>query len=199
MKMKKKSGIWILVTCVVLLLLVGCKKEPVFTVEESTDSLNRDSHPEEQVEEDNAEQQKEDVEIYVQVSGAVVSPGVYQLPLGSRVFQAVEMAGGLREDADFASVNQAKILTDGEQIYIYAVGEERELQSKSPQDDGKVNLNTATAEDLMNLPGIGRSKADSIIAFREENGGFSSIEELMNIPGIKEGVFSKIKDHIKIS
>lgn len=146
-------------------------------------------------------------QIYVQVSGAVVNPGVYQLEEGARIFQAVELAGGVTEQADINAINQAQVLSDGQMIYVYALGEQlnptlpdgQQGQAQSGLEDGKVNLNTATAEDLQTLPGIGQSKADIIISYREEYGPFESIEGLMDIPGIKEGVFSKIKDHIKVN
>lgn len=135
--------------------------------------------------------------VYVQVSGAVVKPGVYQLPADSRVFMAVELAGGLTPEADEGSLNQAQAVSDGQQIYVYAVGEQAR-QEEARESDGRVNLNTATAQELMALPGIGQAKADSIISYRESSGGFQAIEDLMKIEGIKEGVFSKIKDRIKI-
>lgn len=136
-------------------------------------------------------------QIYVQVSGAVNAPGVYQLPAESRVFMAIELAGGLSPEADESSLNQAESLQDGQQIYVCAVGEQAR-QETVPESDGRVNLNTATAEELMTLPGIGQSKADSIISYRESNGGFGAVEDLMKIEGIKEGVYSKIKDRIKV-
>lgn len=144
--------------------------------------------------------------IYVQVSGAVRNPGVYALPEGSRVFQAVELAGGLTEDADSKSLNQAQPLADGEMIWVMN-GEEAAAQAASAgnlpgdmvlKDDGKVNLNTATKEELMGLPGIGAAKAASILAWREANGSFVQVEDLMKIEGIKEGVFSKIEAYVKV-
>ncbi len=151
----------------------------------------------------------EPADIYVQVSGAVNQPGVYKLPEGSRIFEAVELAGGTTQEADLASVNQAQILSDGQMIYVYAVGEEPrsglepEGTGQTGQDqeagDGKVNLNTASLEELMTLPGIGQSKAEDIISWREENGGFDSVEDIMQIQGIKEGIFSRIEDRIKVN
>lgn len=145
--------------------------------------------------------------IYVQVSGAVNKPGVYALAEGSRIFQAVELAGGVTEEADLRTLNQAKLLTDGEMIWVMTAAEAAEKANQpgeaqdageSAGDDGKVNLNTATKEELMELPGIGAAKADSILAWREDNGSFAQIEDLMKIEGIKEGVFSKIADYVKI-
>lgn len=139
--------------------------------------------------------------LYVQVSGAVKSPGVYELPEGSRVFQAIELAGGMTEDADMQSVNQAQPLSDGEMVVVLTVGEAAEKTAEGADasaDDGRVNLNTATEEELMELPGIGAAKAAGIIAWREANGSFTQIEDLMKIEGIKEGVFSKLADYVKV-
>ena len=140
--------------------------------------------------------------IYVQVSGAVNHPGVYELPLGSRVFQALELAGGMTQEAQEKSINQAQTLEDGQMIWVPTVEEAAALPEQQPEslakDDGKVNLNTATKEELQTLPGIGEAKAQSIVAWREEHGSFTQIEDIMKIEGIKEGVFSKIKDCVKV-
>lgn len=133
--------------------------------------------------------------IFVYVCGAVNCEGVYELPAGSRGYEAIAMAGGFRKDAATAQINQAEILEDEATIYVPTIYEIAESQS---ENDGKVNLNTASKEELMTLPGVGEAKASSIIAYREEHGGFKSIEEIMNISGIKEGLFEKIKDYIKI-
>lgn len=140
--------------------------------------------------------------IYVQVSGAVNHPGVYELPLGSRVFQALELAGGMTQEAQEKSINQAQTLEDGQMIWVPTAEEAAALPEQQPEslakDDGKVNLNTATKEELQTLPGIGEAKAQSIVAWREEHGSFTQIEDIMKIEGIKEGVFSKIKDCVKV-
>ena len=145
---------------------------------------------------------KETEEIYVQVCGAVKHPGVYSLPQGSRVFQAVELAGGLSKEADAKSLNQAESLSDGQMIKVLTKEEAKALgdgpTNAGSTDDGKINLNTATREELLRLSGIGDAKADSILAWREQHGGFSQIEDLMKIEGIKEGVFSKIRDYVKV-
>ncbi len=167
----------------------------------------------------------EPVECYVYVCGAVVNPGVYVLKENSRIYEAVALAGGLTEDASAESVNQAQTVSDGQMIRILTKeeaaagvtnsgtaaesGNTAVTQSASGDGDtagdgsseaadGKVNLNTASATELMTLPGIGQSKADSIIAYRESCGGFSGIEEIMNVDGIKEGVYNRIKDYIKV-
>lgn len=159
-----------------------------------------------QEESDALEERKEEPQtVFVYVCGAVVQPGVYELPEGARVYEAIACAGGLREDAAENAVNQAQLLSDGQQILIPTKDEVEQgtvaMQSYSREQesaDDRVNLNTASKEELMTLSGIGESRADSILAYREANGPFQSIEELMNVDGIKEGIFQKIKDSITI-
>ena len=192
--------------------------------------------------------------IFVDVCGAVLNPGVYELDAGSRIFHAVEAAGGYLPEAAENYLNRARSLTDGQQIYVPTQEEMKMLTADSnetahsfyemtpealrpgkadlsemedsskgksmnsdidlqedsgtvstdaisvtgeAQDrDERINLNTADASLLSTLTGIGQSKAEAIIAYREEHGGFTSIEEIMNVEGIKEGTFSKIKDKI---
>ena len=133
--------------------------------------------------------------IFVYVCGAVQEEGVYELPAGSRVYEAVQLAGGFRGDAATSAVNQAEVLTDEARLYVPTLAEA--LAEKS-EEDGKVNINTATKEELMSLPGVGESRAESIVKYREEVGAFRSIEDIMSVSGIKEGLFTKIKDLIKI-
>ena len=149
---------------------------------------------------------QEPQEIFVDVCGAVNHPGVYEMSSDSRVFQAIEAAGGMREDASGISVNQAQPLCDGQQVYVPTVQEApvvseiQDGQTGTEMDAGTglVNLNTADIQTLKTLSGIGDSKAQAILAYREEHGGFSSIEEVMQVPGIKENIFSKIKDKIEV-
>ncbi len=134
---------------------------------------------------------------FVQVVGAVNKPGVYELESDSRIFQAILMAGGLREDADESSLNQAQKISDGMKLEIKTKDEVQSSAQNSP-NDGKVDINTADASTLMTLPGIGESKANSIIKYRESKGRFNSCEDLKNITGIKDGVYNKIADSIKV-
>jgi len=138
--------------------------------------------------------------IFVHVCGEVNSPGVYELREGSRIFEAVNAAGGMTKTAAKNSINQAQILSDGQQIYVPS---EKEIEGQKKESEaqayGKVNINQASKEELMELSGIGEAKADAIIRHREERGNFSSIEEIMEIEGIKEGVFRKIQDQITVS
>ena len=145
--------------------------------------------------------------IAVYLCGEVVNPGVYVLEAGSRLYQAVEMAGGLTERAKPASVNLARILVDSEQIFIPDVSETDWQQSSQPLDENQpisqtgaaqININQASLSELMGLPGIGQVKAEAIITYRESNGPFASIEEIKNVPGIKEAAFEKIKGMITV-
>ncbi len=155
-------------------------------------------------------------QIWVYICGAVANPGVYALPEGSRVYEAVETAGGFLEDADTKSLNQAQLLADGQQITVYTT-EEVQTGRADPYANapaggadaaagarenaamaGKVNLNLADKEQLMTLPGIGEARAEEILRYRQEHGGFSSIEEIQQISGIKEKMFEKIRDYIAV-
>jgi competence protein ComEA len=153
-------------------------------------------------------------EIYVDVDGAVKVPGVYRLAADARVFEAIALAGGLSEDACTNALNQAQSLADGQKLYVptneewesgsYAgsdrtdVQTENLLQQSTQTDDGLININTADAAKLCELPGVGETRAQAIIQYRQEHGAFSSIEEIQNVSGIKSGLFAKIKDLIKV-
>ena len=148
--------------------------------------------------------------LYVHVCGAVNAPGVYELRTDARIYEALEAAGGMTEDAAADWINQAEALSDGERIYVPTQEEaEESAQSVSGQwadlngnaggsVSDKININTAAKEELMTLSGIGASKAESILKYRQEHGNFQSIEDLKKIEGIKDGVFNKIKDDITV-
>lgn len=141
-------------------------------------------------------------QVCVHVSGYVNAPGVYMLPEGSRVYEAIEQAGGFHPDGDEGFLNLAEILYDGQKIVVLSKEEAATADSSKATDSGKdtesrlVNINTAGKESLMTLPGIGESRAESIIAYREENGGFQTIEDIMKVSGIKEAAFNKLKAYI---
>lgn len=148
---------------------------------------------------------QEEATVFVYVCGAVESPGVYELDSDARVFDAIRSAGGITDEAAPDAVNQARIVTDGEQIYVPTNDEAAspgtwggETPVTGAAENTKVNINTAGKEELMTLTGIGEAKAADILKYREEHGSFGSIEELMQISGIKEGIFNKIKDDITI-
>ena len=142
--------------------------------------------------------------IRVHVCGAVKKAGVYTLLKGAIAADAVMAAGGASADAALDCLNLAQAVADGEQIYVPSVKETGETHSlyisgKGEGDaSGKVNINTADESQLMTLSGIGQSRAQAILAYRNEHGSFQSIEEIMNVPGIKEGAFTKIRDSIRV-
>ena len=164
--------------------LVGCDKD-------NTSKLSLE-HIETELE---TEKDQVNSSIFVYVCGAVLDEGVYELPAGSRVYEAIQKAGGFTEDAAVTQINQAEVLEDETQLYVPTM---EEITNEETKDDGKVNLNSATKEELMTLPGVGDAKADLIIQYREEHGRFQNIEDVMNISGIKEGLFAKIKDNITV-
>ena len=135
--------------------------------------------------------------IYIHVCGAVLNPGVVEVPAGSRAQVAVDAAGGFAETADRAYVNLAAPIEDGAQLYIPTKEEAQELRkNQAAAADGMVNLNTADVKLLCTLPGIGESREGDIIAYSQEKGGFSDTKEIMQVPGIKDSTYEKIKDLI---
>ena len=162
--------------------------------------------------------------LVVHICGAVSAPGVYELPAGSRIIDAVEAGGGFLPEADEACCNLAEEIVDGCQIYIMTKMEscadgqtekkagiqtspdsdmqttDRNVRSNSAPalENGLVNLNTADIAALTTLPGIGESRAKAIISYREQHGAFAQIEDIMKISGIKQAAFSKIKDKITV-
>lgn len=197
-KMQKSVKILIGLSCFCF-LLCGCTRKAAKPV-----SLELELEPlsGEMTEESKAGSIQEEQEaqfLYIHICGAVKQPGVYELPEGSRVFEALEAAGGFTEDAGQDCVNQAQFLKDGDQIRIPTTEEaDAFLSSQQQKEEGLVNLNTAGREQLCTLPGIGEAKAEAILAYREQNGGFKSIEEIMQIEGIKEGLYNKIKEKIYV-
>lgn len=151
--------------------------------------------------------------MYVHLCGAVEEEGVYILPKGSRLIDGVTAAGGFTKEADTTFHNLAAVLADGQKVYVPTLVETEELSvaeriegtgngSESEQSSNKgearvkVNINTAGKEELMTLSGIGESKAESILMYREKVGPFQSIEELKNVTGIGDAMFARIKDSI---
>lgn len=142
----------------------------------------------------------------VHICGAVKEPGVYSLPEGSRVVDAIRAAGGLTQDASERDVNQASVVADGMQIVVPTLEEVKNgsytwgaaAKGGGETEDGLVDINTADAALLMTLPGIGQTRADAIVAYREQHGSFSTIEDIMKVDGIKEGSFAKLRDRITV-
>lgn len=173
------------------------------------DYLSREETPESVV--------LEEPSCFVHICGAVKIPGVYELPQGSRIYQAVEMAGGFLPEADQHFLNLARQVADGMKITVWTSQEaETAFENQGIEFPGntagypengeaagleakqKVNINTAGKEELMTLRGIGASRAEDIIAYREKHGSFEKIEDIMKVSGIKDAAFEKIKDDITV-
>lgn len=166
---------------------------------------------------DNIYIQEQGMEIAVHICGAVKQPGVYYLKEKQRVFEGIQKAGGFREDAAEDYLNQALFLEDGMKIVVPTKDEVRELESleqinkadrflqeagsvsQKETKEKKVDLNTADEALLCTLPGIGESRAKSILAYRKEHGAFQKAEDIMNVSGIKEAAYEKIKDYVTVS
>ena len=146
----------------------------------------------------------------VYICGEVQTPGLYKCSPESRVADVVQMAGGLKPEADDTCVNMAAKVTDAQQIIILKKGEQPRASTagslnasssgsaSSSQTGGLVNINTADETLLKTLPGIGEQKAKAIISYRQDGGSFSRIEDIMKVPGIKDGAFNKIRDMITV-
>ena len=128
--------------------------------------------------------------VYVYVCGAVRTPGVVEVPEGSRAAEALELAGGMTTEADPFYVNLAEIVTDGQKLYFPTASE--------AEEEGLVNINTASAEELCTLPGIGASRAADIVRYREKNGAFQTKEDIMKVSGIKQNAYDKLCDRITV-
>ena len=191
----------VLLGTLIVVCICSCGNDTAYYVDsESEGSTTQQEETSEQVETSDSQEKG----IYVYVCGQIVSPGVYVLPQGSRICDLFQLAGGFTKDAATDYWNQARLLTDGEMIYVPTVEEvkDRVLENNTTSDtddSDKVNINTASKEELMTLPGIGEARALAIIAYRKENGPFTSVEELKEVEGIKDGVFSKMKDYIEIN
>lgn len=182
-------------------------QEPEVSQKDSGKSEDQEKPGQTEGDTDTGSKKSAEKKIWVYVCGAVNAPGVYELKEDARLYEAIELAGGVNQEAAPEVLNQARVLADGERIYV---PKQDEAESYSLQDQGlesnagtadtrgKININTAGKEELMTLPGIGEAKAEKILRYREEHGAFRSIEDVMQIEGIKEGVFNKIKEDITI-
>lgn len=213
---KQKRTARTAISCLMLLLLYGCAYEgpvtpPVTVVsadddgesiaQKTGDVLLGDetdaSHTDAQNSRTSSSRGMEILTVFV--CGAVKAPGVYELPAGSRVYEAIALAGGTTDEAAQTAVNQAELLCDGQMIEIPTREEQMaKAAAEEARADGLVNINSADLEELKTLPGIGDSKARSIIAYREENGAFENPEDIKNVDGIGEGVFAKLDGCIKV-
>ncbi len=189
---------------IITIILTGCAYSIPVRKENPTDStaVVRGEREERQIED------TEESEIYIHVCGCVKKPGLYRLHSGARTQEAVDAAGGFSEKANQTAWNLAEVLQDGMQVYIPSKDEAKEALNEEPsskkdlsasQKESTVNINTASKEELMTLPGIGESKAAAIIACREEKGSFTSIEGIKDVAGIGDGIFNRLKDLITVN
>lgn len=198
--------VYICITMIIVLTLVGCGGASQVYLESSSQETVASEQVAIEETETETDTKESDSLCYVYVCGAVEQPGVYLLQSGDRVYEAITLAGGLTEDAAGNALNQAEPVSDGQMIQVPTkeeaafsdAGESAQEPDRMQTEDGKININTASAEMLMTLPGVGQSKAESIIAYREEKGTFSSIEAIKNVNGIKDGVYNQIKDKITV-
>ncbi|AKS38982.1 competence protein ComEA [Anoxybacillus gonensis] len=195
MKWIKTYERWIYIGALVIGVIIWVTQQDETTIQPLPFEQN-----EQQVEQQ-AEKQEEETSVFVDVKGAVKRAGVYEVAATSRIRDVIEMAGGLTEEADETKINLAMKVHDEMVIYVPKKGEEiSELADMHTidQSNGKVNINTATAEQLQTLQGIGPAKASAIIAYREEHGPFQKAEDLLNVSGIGEKSFEKIKEQIVV-
>ena len=167
-------------------------------------AVSKDSSSEKEIKKEEKEESPEQDLITVDVKGAVKSPGIYDLPVGSRVHDAVQKAGGLTDEADSKSLNLAQKVSDEALVYVPTKGEEAASQqvasgtTASTSKDKKVNLNKASLEELKQVKGLGGKRAQDIIDHREANGKFKSVDELKKVSGIGAKTIEKLKDYVTV-
>ena len=201
MRKNRDYFVGVLLGTLLVVCLCSCGKSTTSYVTES----KQETQKQPEVVTELLTEEKEKRILYVYVCGQVKNPGVYTLEEGSRIRDVFELAGGFTEIAATDYWNQARLLQDGEMIYVPSKEEvsnrffEQDTTGNADTEkSNKVNINTASKEELMTLPGIGESKALAIIAYRQTSGPFTTLEELKKVEGIKDAVFSKVKDLIEI-
>lgn len=212
-KIPTKYKVLILISIVILMIIIFMFAYKYYYHDNGTEEVVLN-----EVEEDNNDEENifeiatKKNKIIVHVVGEVNNPGVVTLDDGARIIDAIKSAGDKTEDADLSKINLAYIIEDGSQIYVPRIGENREeliteepgngviidssSLSKEESKELKVNINTASIEKLITLPGVGNSTAQKIINYREENGKFKDIEDLKNVPGIGESKYNNLKEMI---
>ena len=203
----------IIVICAVLGLALGAffllkptSQTPVKekNLQAEVAAVSKDSSSEKEVNKEEKEESPEQDLITVDVKGAVKSPGIYDLPVGSRVHDAVQKAGGLTEEADSKSINLAQKVSDEALVYVPTKGEEAASQqaasgtTPSTSKEKKLNLNKASLEELKQVKGLGGKRAQDIIDHREANGKFKSVDELKKVSGIGAKTIEKLKDYVTV-
>ena len=210
---KKTKEYKIIVICACLGLALGgffllkpSTQKPVTetNLQAEVTAVSKDSSSEKEVKKEEKEEYPEQDLITVDVKGAVKSPGIYDLPVGSRVHDAVQKAGGLTDEADSKSLNLAQKVSDEALVYVPTKGEEAASQqaasetTPSTSKEKKVNLNKASLEELKQVKGLGGKRAQDIIDHREANGKFKSVDELKKVSGIGAKTIEKLKDYVTV-
>lgn len=195
--MKKRKFYIVLIVVLLNVVFYGCEKENNSIELGTVSGENTDWS------------QENSACIYVHISGAVKNPGVYSVAEGTRLYQVIGMAGGLTKKAKQDLLNLAETVIDGQKIHVMSKKEYKRQNSVDDEDtkdgssndesDDLVNINTASESQLTKLPGIGPSKATAIVAYREENGMFSSVENIKNVSGIGDATFSNIESMITVN
>ena len=177
-------------------------KESNLQTEVTTVSKDSASEKEEKSQKSETEEVVEKDLITVDVKGAVKSPGIYDLPVGSRINDAVQKAGGLTDNADSKSVNLAQRISDEALVYVptkeEATSQEAHSNASTTKENKKVNLNKASLEELKQVKGLGAKRAQDIIDHRESNGKFKSVDELKKVSGIGAKTIEKLKEYVTV-
>lgn len=209
-----------------IMLQTGCGEEPQMHIMEDTEKSAEESQmnigeetkesAEENLDEELNNMSSDELQeetIAVHMCGAVVNPGVYELPKGSRITDGVTMAGGFTDDANGNALNLAQVLEDQSRVYVPTYAESEALQAAealgvylpenasdtSEHESELININTANSDRLQQLPGVGQTRAESIIAYREEHGPFKNREDIKNVSGIGDASYEKLKDKITVN
>ena len=201
-KIYNKKTIIIIISIIfiiIILIIFNNKNEEVSIIQEIDDNI---------VEKENTQEKNK---IIVHITGCVINSGVIEIEEGARIVDAIEVAGGVTEEADISKINLAYVVKDAQKIYIPSIYDEKDIEyittengdnviieDNNKRESEMVNINTATQTELETLPGIGPSTALKIINYREDNGKFNSIEEIKQVPGIGDSKFNNIKDMIKV-
>ncbi len=211
----RKNEKWMKLAVIALVVITALvffgtkgEKEEIVVVQDGEGMMEREIMVDEPQGEDvNKEVSEDTVKLVIDIDGCVKHPGIYEIDEGTRLYEVIEMAGGLTKSADTTLINQAEVLSDGQKIiipkkaarYEGSDGKESDVSVAAGQtSDGRININLADADTLQKIPGVGPATAEKILTYREANGMFKDIEDIKNISGIGEKTFEKMKDKITI-
>ena len=195
----KNVYIIIIITIIVIIIIVWL----INFTENNEESYISNFEAEDLIIEESPEIESENLKkenIKIHILGEVNYNGILELEEGSRIFDAIEMAGGLTQMADVSKINLAYVLEDGEKLYIPSINDEKDVEYLLSENGvgAKVNINTAKLEELQNIPGVGPSIAQAIIDYRKENGKFKNIEDIKNVSGVGESKYKNMESYIKV-